>query len=285
MLLFRTTIIKLQQRHLTILKTKRKNQSIILKTANIEAFKIGSYNEAEKMIEKALTFPAVNKIKESELKITLADILLAKDQIWDATLLYSQVENTMKNEPIGHEAKLKNAKVFYYVGEFDWAATKLDVLKSATSKLISNDAIELSLFIKEMRDEDTLGFILRKFAAADLYAYQQKYDSALIFLKKIEAEPNGYISKEYALFKKGQILASIENYAEADSAYSKLISYYPQSIKTDNAYFGKGEVLLKMGKTEEAKNTYLELMTNFPESIFAGKARNRYRSLDEPDIN
>lgn len=259
--------------------------NIINELSKISAFKLGKFNEAEDMLEKALSFPAVNKIKESELKITLADILLAKGKIWDATLLYSQVESTMKNEPIGHEAKLKNAKVFYYVGEFDWAATKLDVLKSATSKLISNDAIELSLFIKEMRDEDTLGFILRKFAGADLYAYQQKYDSALILLEKINDEPFGYVGKEYALFKSANIFLKMGRYEEADSAFSSLISMYPGSVKTDNAYFGKAETLILLGKTEEAKKIYLDLMTNYPESIFAGKARKRYRSFEQPDLN
>lgn len=253
---------------------------IILKLSRISAFKLNKQKEAAEMLETALANPSVNKKKEAELKIALADVLLSNDKIWDATLLYSQVENDMKNEPIGHEAKLKNARVFYYVGEFDWAATRLDVLKSATSKLISNDAIELSLFIKEMRDEDTLGFTLRKFAGADLYSYQGKYDSALILLDKIENEPMGYTSKEYALFKKGQILAELNKYTEADSVYNKLVVTYPWSIKADNALYERGEILRNMGKTSEAMDLYLKLMTEFPESIYAGKARKRYRMLE-----
>ena len=254
---------------------------IILKLSRISAFKLNKQQEAAQMLETALANPAVNKKKEAQLKITLADVLLSNDKIWDATLLYSQVENDMKNEPLGHEAKLKNARVFYYIGEFDWAATRLDVLKSATSKLISNDAIELSLFIKEMRDEDTLGFILRKFAGADLYAYQGKYDSALILLDKIEKEPMAFTSKEYALFKKAGILAQLNKYAEADSVYNKLVVTYPWSIKADNAIYERGEILRNLGNNSDAMELYLKLMTEFPESIYAGKARKRYRLLED----
>ena len=254
---------------------------LIVQLSEITAFKLSKYKEAIEMLEIALMNPSLKSKKQAELKIVLADILLADDKIWDATLLYSQVESEMKNEPIGHEAKLKNAKVFYYAGEFDWAATRLDVLKSATSKLISNDAIDLSLFISEMRDEDTLGFTLRKFAGADLYVYQGKLDSALFLLNKIENNPSAYISKEYALFKKAQILVKLGNVKEADSVYNLLISLYPTSFKTDNAMYERAELLRTTNNLEEAKKLYLIIMTDYPESIFAAKARKIYRINEE----
>ena len=254
---------------------------IILNLANITAFRLSKREDAILMLEKALANPAINNKKEAELKIKLADILVAEDDIWDATLLYSQVESDMKNEPIGHEAKLKNAKVFYYAGEFDWAATRLDILKSATSKLISNDAIELSLFISDMREEDTLGFVLRRFAGADLYSYQGKYDSALILLDKIEMSSHGYSSAEYALYRKGQIYTNLNEISKADSAYNKLITSYPMSVKADNAIYKRAELLRAQNKIKEAMDLYLLLMTDYPESIYAGKARKKYRLLEK----
>lgn len=252
---------------------------IIINLAHITAFKLSKRQEAITMLEKALLNPAINKNKEAELKIKLADILLSDDQIWDATLLYSQVESDMKNEPIGHEAKLKNAKVFYYVGEFDWSATRLDILKSATSKLISNDAIELSIFITEMREEDSIGFILRKFAGAELYSYQGKYDSALRLLNKVEKDAAGLVSAEYALYRKANIYSELNELGKADSIYNVLITKYPMSIKSDNALYERAEILRGQNKIEEAKNLYLILMTDYPESIYAGKARKQYRLL------
>ncbi len=198
---------------------------IIVNLAHITAFNLSKPNEAIEMLEKALLNPAINKNKEAYLKLKLADILVANGNIWDATLLYSQVESDMKNEPIGHEAKLKNAKVFYYVGEFDWAGMRLDILKSATSKLISNDAIELSMFINNMLEEDTMGFVLRKFAGADLYIYQGKYDSAMLLLNKIEKEPAGIYSMEYVLYNKAHLYYKMKDFQKGDSVYNKLFGH------------------------------------------------------------
>jgi hypothetical protein len=39
----------------------------------------------------------------------LADIDLFNDEVWEATLLYSQVDKSMKEEPLGHEARFRNA--------------------------------------------------------------------------------------------------------------------------------------------------------------------------------
>ena len=255
---------------------------IIINLANITAFKLSKNNEAIEMLEKALANPTIDSKNEAYLKLKLADILVANGNIWDATLLYSQVESDMKNEPIGHEAKFKNAKVFYYVGEFDWASTRLDVLKSATSKLISNDAIELSIFINNMREEDTIGFVLRKFARADLYTYQGKYDSAMIFLDKIENEPAGIYSIEYALYNKARLYFMMNEFQKADSVYNILIKHYPESIKADNALFERAEIQrIRLNNNEEAKKLYMILMTDYPESIYSGKARKQYRILVE----
>ena len=259
---------------------------IIVQLADITAFKLQKPTEAINMIETALANPSIDKKKEANLKLKLADILLAIDSIWDATLLYSQVESDMKNEPIGHEAKLKNAKAFYYAGEFDWAAIRLDVLKSATSKLISNDAIELSLFINDMFEEDSIGFVLRKFAGADLYAIQGKYDSALRLLNMVEYDPVGMYSIEYALFKKAGIYSKLKDFPKADTIYNRLITNYPESVKTDNALFERAELQrIYYQNNEEAKKLYLILMTDYPESIYSGKARKKYRLLEESNNN
>jgi len=268
----KTAISKLGVNNLTV--------DIIINVAHITAFKLDDTDAAIKMLNDALITPNIDQIKKAYLKLKLADILVATNNIWDATLLYSQVETEMKNEPIGHEAKLKNAKVFYYAGEFDWANTRLDILKSATSKLISNDAIELSLFIDNMREEDTIGFVLRKFAKADLYTYQGKYDSALIFLNKIENDPSGIFSVQFALYNKANIYLKQNNFTKADSVFNKLILLYPESIKADNALYERAiNQQINLNNNKEALKLYMILMSDYPESIYAGKARKKYREL------
>lgn len=250
--------------------------------AHIEAFELGNFPEAINMLNQAIGLKNLRPEQTANLKLELADILLASGQIWDATLLYSQVESDMKNEPVGHEAKLKNARVFYYVGEFGWAQANLDILKSATSKLISNDAIDLSLFITDIMDEDTLGLTLRKFAAADLYTYQHHYDSALMILSKIETTNPGEVTRPYVLYQKAKLLVYKRNFEAADSVYSTLINQFPESIKTDNALFQQAELYrINLNNPSVALERYLQLMTDYPESLYSGEARIRYRELKQ----
>ncbi|MFA5417256.1 MAG: tetratricopeptide repeat protein [Bacteroidales bacterium] len=250
--------------------------------AHIEAFALGNFQEAIDMLNQAIGLKNLRPEQTADLKLELADILLASGQIWDATLLYSQVESDMKNEPVGHEAKLKNARVFYYVGEFGWAQANLDILKSATSKLISNDAIDLSLFITDIMDEDTLGLTLRKFATADLYTYQHHYDSALMMLSKIEATNPGEVARPYVLYQKAKLLVYKRNFEAADSVYTMLIDQFPESIKTDNALFQQAELYrINLNNPSGALERYLQLMTDYPESLYSGEARIRYRELKQ----
>ncbi len=254
--------------------------NIAANLAHIMAFKLGRYDEALDLLNKAVAIPQVGKEKQAELKLMMADILLFKQKVWDATLLYSQVESDMKNEPIGHEAKFRNARLFYYIGEYPWAETKLDILKGATSKLIANDALELSLFIKDILEDDTTGTTLRMFGKADLMLYRGKYDSAMMWLDSVTARPGGINTYQYYLYKKATALESEQKYAAADSVYNLLIVQYPQSIKTDNAIFRRAEInRLYLNNPEEALKLYMKLMRDYPDSIYAGEARVIYREM------
>lgn len=261
--------------------------SIALNLAHISAFRLGEYQEAMQLLETALSIVNINSQDKAELKLELANIQLAINKVWDASLLYAQIESDMKNEPIGHEAKFRNAKLFYYVGEYGWAKTRLDILKSATSKLIANDAIELSLFINNINQEDTSGFTLREFGKADLYEYQQYYDSALMWLDSIDNQVIGNNARQFVIYKKAEILTQIHEYTAADSLYAYLVARYPESIKADNAIFKQAELQrLQFNNSQKAMELYLFLMTNYPESIYSNEARVNYRKLREtmPDV-
>lgn len=259
---------------------------IVESLSHLMAFKLGEFDKATNLLESTIAIENLTPADKSGLKMELADILLFRNRVWDATLLYSQIEGDMKNEPIGHEAKYRNARLFYYIGEYNWSLTKLEVLQSATSKLIANDAIDLSLFIKEVYAEDTLGFTLKMFGKADLYAYRGYYDSALIWLEKIEQEPGGINNYQYVLYKKAGIMVQKHNYAKADSLYRFLAEKYPESIKADNAIFKRAEInRLYLNNEDVAKELYLLLMTDYPDSIYAGEGRKLFRLLrKEKDV-
>lgn len=252
---------------------------------HIVAFRLFEYDNAKEILENALDVPNIGIEEKSKIKLELADILVLQNYIWDASLLYSQIEGDMKHETIGHEAKFRNAKLFYYAGEFQWSVTRLDILKSATSKLIANDAMELSMFINNMLDEDTLGFTLRKFASADLYSYRQQYDSAILFLDRIVSYPTGELSLEYAAYEKAKVFERKNDYVSADSLYQEMWSNYPNSVKADNAIFKQAEInRIQLDNKEKAMELFLKLMKEHQDSVYAGEARLRYRELREEEI-
>jgi hypothetical protein len=67
------------------------------------------------------------------------------------------VDKAFKEETTGQEARFKNARLSYYNGDFQWSQAQFDVLKASTSKLISNDALDLSVFIMDNLNLDTFG--------------------------------------------------------------------------------------------------------------------------------
>ena len=253
--------------------------------SRLMAYYLGEYDEALEILKKATLIQPIKPDIKANLKLLYADLLMIQNHIWDASLLYSQIESEMKHEPIGHEAKLRNAKLFYYVGEYAWAQTRLDILKSATSKLIANDAMELSLFIGNIYEEDTMGFTLRMFGTSDLLFSQLQMDSALIWLDKIESFPSGPNSSEYIIYKKAEIFTEKKEYAISDSLYTKLYTYYPESIKADNAIFQSAELnRLYLNNIDKAMELYLLLMTEHPDSMYSGESRIKYRALREEDV-
>ncbi len=261
---------------------------ILQPLAHIKAFRLGEFDNASELLEQGLSIGNLPAMDQARLKLELADILLFRDKVWDATLLYSQVEKDMKNEPIGHEAKFRNARLFYFIGEYNWSLAKLDILKSATSKLIANDALELSLLIKDLSSEDTTGFVAKQFGRADLFAYRQMYDSAMTIMTNVSGTTNGFYTYQHLLYKKAMIMEASGQYAEADSLYANLVTNYPGSIKADNSLFRRAEIhRLSFEDEAGAMDIYMTLMRDYPDSIYAGEARKLYRMLrkDEEFVN
>lgn len=124
---------------------------------------------------------------KAKAKLELGDIYLLKEEPWEATLLYSQVEKNQRDAPLGYEAKLRNAKLSYYKGDFLLAEEHLDILKQATTREIANDAMDLSMRIKENTTYDTAGAALKEYAFIELLLIQNKVEPALQRLKIFES--------------------------------------------------------------------------------------------------
>ena len=246
--------------------------------ADIKAYRLGRKDDAIQLLQN--TIETVNsKQGKSELKLLLADIYLYDDEVWEATLLYSQVDKSMKEEPLGHEARFRNAQLRYFIGEFAWAETQIHVLKAATSKLIANDAMTLSLVIKDNLEVDTSGVELKRLARADYRIYQQRDDEAVIILDSIISDGNE-ISIPHALFRKAEIAEKIHQFAEAELLYLQIVENYEFSYMADHALMNAA--LLEQNELnmkEQAKQHYETLIDDYPTSIYTAQAKKNYRKI------
>lgn len=251
--------------------------SLITIQAEILAFELGRYDEAKTLLNNALEVNLSPRNK-AELKMKLADIYLFTDEVWEATLLYSQIEKSMKNEPIAHEARFKNAQLRYFIGEFDWANASLRILKSATSKLVANDAMTLSLTIRDNLEYDTIG--LQRIAKADYYIYQHRYVLANQMLDSVVAYNPNEVSLPNAFYRKAKIAMNEGDYELADSLYKRVYEGYADSYIADEALIEDALLLEnQLNMKEEAMECYSKLFDYYTASVYVAQARKSYRRL------
>ncbi len=252
--------------------------------AHLQAFYLDKPQEAISLLEEAL--PQIAGQVQALFKLELADILLMTGDVWEASLRYSQVEKSFKHDEIGQEAKFRNAKIAYYSADFKWAQAQLDVLKAATSKLIANDAMNLSLLISDALAIDTNIAPLMIFARADLLAFQNKDDQAIATLDSINILFPNHALADDILYKKAQIELKHARYAEAAAFYEALVKNYGEDILGDDALFKLADLNENQFKNiEKAKELYQQLLVKYPGSIYIVEARKRFRKLRGDAIN
>jgi tetratricopeptide (TPR) repeat protein len=282
----------------------------LISESQLYAYYLNRFDSAVTLLNKVIGNPKASPYLKAKAKLETGDIYLLKDEPWEATLLYSQVEKLQRDAPLGYEAKLRNARLSYFQGDFKLAEAHLDILKEATSREIANDAMELSLRIKENTAMDSVGGALRAYAAVEKLLYQNKITEALA---KIEDLKKGQtkVSKEDLFekgltpsalgeMKKGDTLYSFQNISILDDVYwlesniqikkgafteaiallQKIQKEYPDDVLADDAYFTEGDLYQnQLHDKEKAMEIYREFLSKFPGSVYAAEARKRYRTL------
>ncbi|MBQ0015381.1 MAG: tetratricopeptide repeat protein [Bacteroidales bacterium] len=248
--------------------------------AQLLAYYIGDVQTASDVLYDVLEIPKLSEQKRCEVKLDLADLLLFAGEVWDASLLYMQVEKAYKNDALGAQAKFRNAQLSYYNGDFEWAQSQLNVLRSSTSKLIANDAMQLSLLISDNMEEDSTYDLLEMYAHADMLLYRNMMDSAWILLDGISHQVLSHPLLDDVLLKKAQIRMRQQQYLEADSLLSQLIQMYPDEIITDDALMLRAQLNeQQLNQKDVARQCYEQLILEYPSSIYVDQARQKRKSL------
>jgi tetratricopeptide (TPR) repeat protein len=253
--------------------------------ANFLTFNKDNPQQAIDILKNCLDLP-LNSRGIAYIKLTLGDILVFDKKFNQALIYFSQIQNNLKNDVLSQNARFKVAQTSFYKGDFDWALTQLKVLRSSTSQLIANDAMQLSLLISDNSLEDSTQTALKKYARADLLAYQNKTKAAIAALDDILLNHKGEKIEDEALLKQGELLEVIKDYEAAKFNYQKIIEFYANGILADDAYFALGELYRNvLNEPEKAKEQYEKIIYNYQDSYYFPMARQYFRRLRGDSIN
>lgn len=247
--------------------------------ANFLTFQKNKPEQAISILKKSLDLP-LNNYTTAYVKMALGDILVFDQKFNQALIYFSQIQQSLKNDVLGQDARFKVAQTSFYKGDFDWALTQLKVLRSSTSQLIANDAMQLSLLISDNSLEDSTQTALKMYAKADLLSYQNKTKEAIATLETILQDHKGEKIEDEALLKQGELLEKIEDYEAAKFNYQKIIEFYSDGILADDAYFAIAQLYQNQFKDiEKAKESYEKIIYNYQDSYYYPQARKNFRHL------
>ena len=252
----------------------------IRQLANLQAYYLEKPAIAAQQLEKLMEINGLPSQIIGQIKSDLGDIYILTGEVWEATLLYGQLEKAYANEPLGQEARYKNAKLAYYQADFIWAKAQLNVLKSSTSQLIANDALNLNLLISDNLQNETDTAALRKYAYADLMIFKNQPNKALTILDSIPVLYPGNLLADDVFMAKSRIYIKNNEFNQAIEQLMGIIENYPTELWGDDAVFILADLYeTKLNQPDKAIELFQKIITDFPGSLYVIEARKRFRKL------
>jgi TolA-binding protein len=154
------------------------------------------------------------------------------------------------------------------------------VLKSATSELISNDAIQLSVFIIDNMGLDTIATPMQMFARAELLMFQNRDTDAVSTLDSIIKLYPGHALTDDIEYEKAELYVKHKEFDKAIPFLEDIIKNYKTDLKGDDATFLLAEINeQQLHNKDKAMELYKSIITDYSSSLLVIEARKRYRLL------
>lgn len=258
----------------------KQTATIVMQLADLEAYYINDLPRAINLLEGLKLTPGIDRNTLARTKINLADFYLMHSDIWESTLLYSQVDKEFKEEPLGQEARFKNARLSYFNGDFQWSQAQFDVLKASTSKFIANDALDLSVFIMDNLNLDTTADAISLYSGAEMMVFQNRFEEAFLKLDTLRKNFPEHSLQDDILYLEAQIYEKKRDYPKAAALYQEVSEKFKDDIRADNSLYNLAQLYeYKMNDPEKAKALYEKIFIDYSGSVFAVEARKRFRIL------
>lgn len=259
-----------------------KTANSLLRLAELQIFYNNNPTEGSIILEKIIATPRLQSAFLAQCKLLLGDAYLMLNNVWDAKLMYGQVDKEFKEDALGQEAKFKNAKLSYYQGDFEWAKSQLDILKTATTQLISNNAIELALLIQDNTGLDSTEDAMKEYASAEFLLYQNQIEKCSQILTMLPFKYPNHTLNDEIYFLKAKVQEKLGNYGKADTLYTTIYEKYGDDILADNALYRSANINLYIFKnTEKAQALFEKIVVDYNSSLYVVEARKMYFGLKE----
>lgn len=234
------------------------------------------------ILEELVDMKGVHPSFSADCKLLLGDAYLIEGNIWDAQLLYAQVDKDYKEDWLGQEAKFRMARLSYFNGDFEWARDQLEVLKTATSQLIANNALELSLLIQDNTGLDSTDDAMLEYAKAELLFFRNKNDACMQLLTELPFKFPGHSLEDEIAFLKGKLKERSKAYAEAVKYYESIVKNHSGDILADNALYRLAYLYEYVFQDyEKAVSYYEKIIFDYNSSLFVIESRKKYNALKE----
>ena len=268
------------------LGTNQKTLEAVRNKGLLYAFYLNEKDTAIVVLENAIKLANGDQQFIDRCKLDLGDIYVLKSEPWEATLLYSQVEKSEKDSPLGYDAKLRNAKLAYFRGDFELSKEVLDILKQATTREIANDAMELSLLIMENTGADSTEKAMKAYSNVELLLFQHRNEEAIASLNTMEKTFKGDPLEDEIIYLRATTYLKQGDTEKGVKDLETIIQKFPIELKGDDATYNLAKTYQeKLNQPAKAMKLYQELLTKYPGSIYGADARKRFRNLRGDTIN
>ena len=253
--------------------------SLQLKQAHFASFIMKNPIEGKAIIKRAMEMQ-LNQFDQAQCKMELADILLSEEKFNQALLYYSQIQENLQNNVLSHEASLKSAKTSYFKTDFEWALKQFKELKSASTQLIANDALEYFLLINDNTVADSTQTALKQFAKGDYLLYQNRNQEAIAQFQQILKSFKGQEIESVTLLRLGRVYEKLGDYTQALAQYQDIIANHSDGIYVDEALYFSADIYNKqLQQPDKAKALYEKIIFGHQDSIYFIDARRKFREL------
>lgn len=251
-----------------------------LNYVRLRALSLHELDTAIVLLKEFIAIPQLRKDVRGKATIDLGDYYLMQGEQWESTLYYAQVDKANKEDAMGELAKFKNAQLSYFFGDFEWAQQQLKILKAASSDMIANDALYLSVLITENMPMDSNYTPLKRFAHADLLLHQNKTAEAKIILDSLLQHFPETALKDDLLMLQAKIAIDEGQYKDAVGCLELIYAQHKDDVLADDALLKLAQLNEDVFNNKVAAIKYYELIiTEFPGSTYVQLARQKYALL------